>query len=91
MKYLDCASLEFYPDKCVTCKRCLEVCPHQVFVYEEGIHMAHKDRCIECGACKMNCPTGAIHVDNGTGCASAVLYTYFKKFKLLRRFFKSSC
>jgi len=31
------------------------------------------DACMECGACQINCPFGAILVDSGTGCASAMI------------------
>ncbi|MBN2795737.1 MAG: 4Fe-4S binding protein [Clostridia bacterium] len=91
MKYLDVATLKFNQEKCIGCKKCLEVCPHQVFILKNKIEMAHKALCIECGACQMNCPVDAISVDAGTGCATAVLYTYLKKYKFLRRFLKGTC
>jgi len=91
MKYLDVATLKFNQEKCIKCKRCIEVCPHQVFVHEDKIEMLHKDLCIECGACQMNCPVDAITVNAGTGCASAVMYTYFKKSKFMKYFIKNSC
>jgi ferredoxin len=28
---------------------------------------------MECGACRRNCPFGAIEVDEGVGCAAAIL------------------
>ena len=33
-----------------------------------------RDLCIECGACKNNCAYGAIAVENGVGCAAAIIY-----------------
>ncbi|MBN2897298.1 MAG: 4Fe-4S binding protein [Clostridia bacterium] len=91
MKYLDVATLSFEKEKCIGCKRCLEVCPHQVFEMREGIELSHKDKCIECGACQMNCPASAITVKVGTGCASAVIKDYLKRFKSVRRFLKDKC
>lgn len=29
---------------------------------------------MECGACERNCPTGAIEVESGVGCATALFY-----------------
>lgn len=91
MRYLDVATLQFNEDKCIKCKRCIEVCPHHVFEMTDRLQVVNKSACMECGACQMNCPTSALSVNAGTGCASAVLYTYFKKNKFLKRFFKSCC
>jgi ferredoxin len=35
--------------------------------------MVAPQRCMECGACQRNCPAGAISVDAGVGCASAMI------------------
>lgn len=67
-------TLRFLPGKCVNCGRCTEVCPHAVFAPgEKKVKMAAPERCMECGACQVNCPTGAILVDSGVGCASAMI------------------
>ena len=35
MKYLkNVASIKFYEEKCIACKMCLKVCPHEVFLFE---------------------------------------------------------
>ena len=91
MKYLDVATLNFSTEKCIGCLKCIEVCPHGVFVKHEVVTMSHKDLCIECGACQMNCPTNAISVNAGTGCASAVIQNQLKKHKFLSKFVRSSC
>jgi len=36
------------------------------------------DRCMECGACVINCKPGALSVKQGVGCASAVIWGFFK-------------
>jgi len=74
-KYLyDVATLSLSPDKCVGCGKCTEVCPHGVFVLENGkIAIFDKNSCMECGACAKNCPVDAISVNAGVGCAYAVI------------------
>jgi ferredoxin len=32
---------------------------------------------MECGACAKNCPFGAIEVEEGVGCAAAILLSFF--------------
>lgn len=80
MTYLrNVTTLELFPEKCVGCGTCVEVCPHAVFVLDNGkAALAGKDACMECGACAMNCPAGAITVEAGVGCAAAVIATAFK-------------
>jgi NAD-dependent dihydropyrimidine dehydrogenase PreA subunit len=75
MKYLpNTASLEFFPDRCVGCGMCVDVCPHGVFVLEDKkAFILDRDRCMECGACASNCAFGALKVDKGVGCAAAVI------------------
>jgi len=92
MKYLEnVVTLSFYKSKCIDCKRCIEVCPHQVFVMKTTVVLGDIDKCIECGACQMNCPTEAISVDAGVGCAAAIITSYLKKSKFLSRFIKNDC
>ena len=68
-------TLMFYPEKCIGCERCSEVCPHRVFsVHGERASLQRPERCMECGACQRNCPTGAITVESGVGCAYAMIY-----------------
>lgn len=74
MKYLKNNTLKFYPEKCIGCGTCLDVCPHGVFA-EDGrkVRLADRYACMECGACQKNCPVEAISVDSGVGCAVAVI------------------
>lgn len=68
---------------CIGCGRCIEVCPHQVFVPEgKKVMLADRDACIECGACALNCPVKAISVDAGVGCASGMINEWLQAHNL---------
>ena len=65
--------------KCSNCGMCGAVCPHGVFAEKEKRTVPIKpEACMECGACQLNCPTGAITVDSGVGCASAMIWAALK-------------
>jgi len=52
----------------------MDVCPHGVFETVNGkVGITDRDLCMECGACARNCPFGAIRVEQGVGCAAAIL------------------
>lgn len=75
MRYLsNVTTLEFFSERCTGCWRCVEVCPHRVFI-QNGRKAAIDDRdlCMECGACMRNCAFGAISVNAGVGCATAII------------------
>lgn len=70
----DVVSLDFNRDRCTGCGMCSIVCPHGVFVEDNGTAtIDDRDACMECGACARNCPTGSITVKTGVGCAMAVI------------------
>ncbi|HSV96123.1 MAG TPA: mercury methylation ferredoxin HgcB [Spirochaetota bacterium] len=75
MKYLkNVASLVYEAEKCTGCGRCVEVCPHGVFVMrDKRAGITDADFCMECGACDRNCRFGAIKVNSGVGCAAAII------------------
>lgn len=75
LQYLpDVSTLTICAQTCIGCGRCLEVCPHAVFVLTNGKAVIRdRDDCMECGACAMNCPVEAITVKSGVGCASAII------------------
>jgi len=78
-KYLkNVTTLAFNKKRCLGCGRCTEVCPHRVFDVD-GLkaRIVDKDSCMECGACAMNCPAKAIEVNAGTGCAAAIIMSWF--------------
>jgi NAD-dependent dihydropyrimidine dehydrogenase PreA subunit len=67
-------TLRYYPDRCVNCRRCIQVCPHGVFAEgEERADLIRPAACMECGACALNCPVQAIEVQSGVGCAWAMI------------------
>ena len=75
MKYLtNVVTLEYFPDKCTGCRRCIEVCPRQVIeMRDKKAFILDRDRCIECGACANNCEYQALQVKAGVGCATAII------------------
>jgi ferredoxin len=76
LRYLEnVVTLEYDPSKCTGCEKCLEVCPHAIFMMDENgkARMVDRDLCIECGACMRNCHFGAIKVRPGVGCAYAIM------------------
>jgi NAD-dependent dihydropyrimidine dehydrogenase PreA subunit len=67
-------TLMLMPHRCTGCGRCVEVCPHGVFAIEgRKARLVNADGCMECGACQVNCVSGAIKVESGVGCASALI------------------
>ena len=70
----DVVSLHLDKEACIGCGMCLLVCPHAVFIMENGdARIQNRDACMECGACAQNCPTEAVTVRAGVGCATAVI------------------
>lgn len=74
------STLQMERETCVGCGRCIETCPHQVFILDGGVAaIADPDACMECGACAKNCPVGAIAVDAGVGCASGLINEWLRE------------
>ena len=59
----------FYPQKCIGCGKCIEVCPHNCHTSEAGERLFLRERCERCGECAKNCFSGALEV---TGRSAAV-------------------
>jgi len=72
-------TLELRLELCNGCGMCVEVCPHAVFtIIDRQATLPRYESCMECGACELNCPTGAIAVDSGVGCATAMFVAALK-------------
>ncbi len=72
-------TLVYTPELCNGCAKCVEVCPHAVFEMDGRLaRLARPQGCMECGACQVNCITGAIAVESGVGCASAMIQAALK-------------
>ena len=79
-KYLkNVTTLEYDPSLCIGCRLCVEVCPHNVFrMANKRAEIIDRDKCMECGACVINCLPEALQVNQGVGCAAAVISGFFK-------------
>jgi len=76
------ATLLLHQEKCIGCRKCEEVCPHQVFrVSDRKARIVDRDACLECGACKINCPVSAISVEAGVGCATGLIQEWLRERK----------
>lgn len=80
-KYIkNVSTLKLESEKCIGCGMCVDVCPHQILLIQNGkAAVRDTDMCMECGACAKNCPTSAISVECGVGCAIAILNGLFRK------------
>jgi len=53
-------AMGFIQTLCAHCGRCLEVCPNNAILQEEGTHRIDYARCNACGRCRDQCYTGAL-------------------------------
>lgn len=52
--------LQLFPQKCIGCEACLEVCPNNAHVVTDGGRQFIRARCEGCGACADVCYAGAL-------------------------------
>ncbi|MCL2058304.1 MAG: glycyl-radical enzyme activating protein [Oscillospiraceae bacterium] len=52
--------LQFYPQRCARCMRCLTMCPTGAHLFEAGRHEYSRDICKLCGACADACYADAL-------------------------------
>jgi len=48
-------------EKCTGCETCLESCPSEAIVMEDGVAKVNDD-CVDCGSCVDECPVEAIEM-----------------------------
>lgn len=60
--------VNFFPEKCIKCLRCLQVCPASALRFlpqnKKLYYEYREDRCVFCGLCEEVCPTQAIKLEN---------------------------
>jgi ferredoxin len=59
--------IKLHEQSCRGCGMCADICPTQVFEYDEEISLArvvHPEDCIACLSCTYICPSGAITQEN---------------------------
>jgi ferredoxin len=72
-------TLTYQPELCNGCGLCVDICPHAVFEMDGRLaRLVRPQDCMECGACQLNCIKGAIAVESGVGCASAMIQAALK-------------
>jgi adenylylsulfate reductase subunit B len=53
-----------FNEKCITCYKCVEICPGDILRGGEEIpKVVYPDECWHCGACVMDCPTQAVKLN----------------------------
>ncbi len=55
----------FYPDKCLMCGACAQVCPEERHIIEEKGHEFLREGCAHCGVCAETCYAGALEACGG--------------------------
>lgn len=56
-------------NKCIGCRRCVEICPLDVFYFapkQRKSVIAYPENCQNCGQCYVNCPGRSIGLSNET-------------------------
>lgn len=50
----------FYNDRCILCKKCVEVCANNVHLITKDRHIIDREKCVGCGKCAKACSISAI-------------------------------
>jgi len=53
-------SLQWFKDKCIGCKICIETCQNNVLCFEDDSLHIDREKCVSCGNCAEECPSTAL-------------------------------
>ncbi len=56
-------------NKCIGCETCVNICPLDVFYFDEVAHksvIAYPENCQSCGQCFLNCKGHSLGISNDT-------------------------
>lgn len=56
-------------NKCIGCRNCVEICPMDVFYFDDKAHksvLAYPENCQSCGQCYVNCRGRSLGISNDT-------------------------
>jgi len=56
------AKPKLYPDECIGCKKCAQICPAKAITMKNGKPVIDRKACIRCFCCQEFCPKGAMRV-----------------------------
>lgn len=54
--------LSFLKSKCVSCRKCAEICTDKVHSFENGVHCIDRSKCVFCGKCVDICAPSALEI-----------------------------
>lgn len=55
-------------DSCIGCGKCVEICPMNLLIVNEGkVKSGNERNCIQCGLCMKECPTDTIYIRKSFG------------------------
>ena len=61
------AAPTFYPENCVGCGDCVDICPVDAIHMEDDRSVLDREKCIGCASCVAACPNRALFIDFAAG------------------------